>query len=397
MVMEAKLERVAMSGDEAVANAIALVDPDVVPAYPITPQTIIVERFSDYWADGKVNTEFIHVESEHSAMSASVGASSTGARVFTASSSQGVALMYEILFIAAGNRLPIVMAVANRALSAPINIHGELTDQLVCRDTGWISLFGGDAQEAYDQSIIAFKIAENKEVMLPLMYGVEGFIVSHAIESVAPMSKRSVQDFLGEKRYADWTFTPGGEGAQGLLALQDFYMEIKHQQVSAMKNAERVIPQVFQEFGELTGRHYTALESYMMEDAEYALVTLGAISGTAREVVNHLRSTGEKVGLVKIRSYRPFPTTEIISALKDVKGAMVLERSLSFGGASAIVYSDIAASFVAKREAAPVLSSMTLGIGGRDVSALDMVDIYEVLKADVFNNKPTHKWWNVRI
>ena len=196
------LEKVAMSGDEAVANALALVDPDVVPAYPITPQTIIVERYSDYWADGKVATEFIHVESEHSAMSACVGASSTGARVFTASASQGIALMYEILFIASGNRCPIVMAVANRALASPINIHGELTDQLVTRDCGWISLFGGDAQEAYDQTVMGFKIAEHKDVLLPVMYGVEGFIVSHAIEKVTSMSKRFVQDFLGERRHA---------------------------------------------------------------------------------------------------------------------------------------------------------------------------------------------------
>jgi pyruvate ferredoxin oxidoreductase alpha subunit len=392
-----EMKSVAMSGDEAVANALALVDPDVVPAYPITPQTIIVERYSDYWADGKVGTEFVHVESEHSAMSASVGASSTGARVFTASSSQGIALMYEILFIAAGNRLPIVMAVANRALSSPINIHAELTDQLVTRDTGWISMFGGDAQEAYDQTVMAFKIGEHKDVLLPVMYGVEGFIVSHAIENVLPMSKSFVQDFIGEKREYDWAFRPGGEGAQGLLALPDFYMELKYQQMIAMKNASLIIPKVFQEFGELTGRHYSSVESYMMEDADYAFVTLGAISGTTREFVKKLRAQGEKVGLVKLRTFRPFPAAEVVIAIKDVKGAMVIERSLTFGAAAAMVYSEIATSFVAQRKIPPILSSMTAGIGGRDVGVHDIMDIYHILKQDVENNTPSHEWWNVRM
>jgi pyruvate ferredoxin oxidoreductase alpha subunit len=329
-------------------------------------------------------------------MSAAVGASSTGARVFTASSSQGIALMYEILFIAAGNRLPIVMAAANRALSSPINIHAELTDQLVTRDTGWISLFGGTAQEAYDQSIMAFKIAEHPDVLLPVMYGVEGFIVSHAIEPVTPLTKEMVQDFLGTDRESPWSFRPGAEGAQGLLALPDFYMELKYQQTIAMKNAQKVIPKVFEEFGDLTGRYYSTVEKYHMEDADYALVGMGATSGTMHEVVDYLRDQGEKVGMVKIRQFRPFPVEEITNALKDVKGVMVMDRSLTFGSPSTILYNDIAASFVASRIPAPLISSMIFGIGGRDVSSMDIYDIYHKLKQDVENDKPTHEWWNVR-
>lgn len=396
-MMEIKqTKREAMSGDEAIANALALVNPDVVPAYPITPQTIIVERFSEYWADGLVDTEFVHVESEHSAMSASVGAASTGARVFTASSSQGIALMYEILFIAAGNRLPIVMAVANRALSSPINIHAELTDQLVTRDTGWISLFGGSSQEAYDQTIISFAISEHKDVMLPTMYGVEGFIVSHAIEPVEPLTKSFVQDFLGEKRHFDWAFRPNSEGSQGMLALPDFYMELKHQQVEAMDNARKIIPQVYKKFGDATGRYYNNIETLMMEDADYALIGMGAISGTIEETVKILRSQGEKVGLIKIRTFRPFPVDEFTTILKNIKGAMVFDRSLTFGAPSSIIYADIASSFISTRTPAPLISSRIVGIGGRDVSVMDINDIFSMLKKDVETDKPSHSWWNVR-
>ena len=387
----------AMSGDEAVANALALVNPDVVPAYPITPQTIIMEHFSDYWADGKVDTEIVHVESEHSAMSAAIGASATGARVFTASSSQGVTLMFEVLPIASGSRLPIVMAVANRALSAPINIHGELTDQLITRDTGWISWIGEDAQEAYDHTILSFKVAEHKDVMLPLMYGLEGFIVTHAVERVMPLTKKFVLDFLGDRREFDWAFRPGYEGAQGLLALPDYYMELKYQQKIAMEHAAKIIPKVFEEFGEETGRYYKPVETYQMEDADYALVTMGATSGTARQLIDELRTKGEKVGLVKLRVYRPYPTKEIVNVLKDVKGAMVIDRSITFGSPGKIPYMDIATSFVTEQVTPPILSSMTVGLGGRNIAYEDLAGIYEVLKRDVANEKPSFEWWNVRI
>ncbi len=386
-----------MTGDEAVAEALKLIEPDVVAAYPITPQTIIVERFSEFWADGVVDTEFVSVESEHSAMSASVGASATGARVFTASSSQGIALMYEILFIAAGNRLPIVMAVANRALSSPINIHGELTDQLVCRDTGWISWFGENAQEAYDHTIMAFKVAEHPDVQLPVMYGIEGFIVSHAVEPVETLFKDEVKQFLGDHRIPHaWTFRPGNPGAQALLALPDYYMELKYQQQVAMERALQVIPEVFKEFGDLTGRYYHLVEPYRLDDAEYAFVTMGATSGTAKAVVDDLRNQGHPVGLLKIRCYRPFPVSDVVNHLKHLKGVMVVDRSVTFGSVAGILHSDVLAATARMRVPLHV-SGRIIGLGGRDVLEDDFEVMYQELKQEVEDGMPsTVKWQGLR-
>ncbi len=386
-----------MTGDEAVAEALKLIDPDVVAAYPITPQTIIVERFSEFWANGEVNTEFVSVESEHSAMSACVGASATGARVFTASSSQGIALMFEILFIAAGNRLPIVMAVANRALSSPINIHGELTDQLVCRDTGWISWFGENAQEAYDHTILAFKVAEHPDVQLPVMYGIEGFIVSHAVEPVSTLTKEEIRQFIGDHREPHaWTFRPGNPGAQALLALPDYYMELKYQQQVAMENALKVIPEVFKEFGDLTGRYYHLVEPYRLEDAEYAFVTMGATSGTARAVVDKLRAQGEAVGLLKIRCFRPFPLTEIVDNIKHLKGVTVVDRSVTYGTVGGILHSDVLAA-IARMRVPLHVSGRIVGLGGRDVLEGDFETMYHDLKDEVEEGQtPSVKWQGLR-
>ncbi len=397
VMQKAKAKVRGMTGDEAVAEALKLIDPDVVAAYPITPQTIIVEKFSEFWANGEVSTEFVSVESEHSAMSACVGASSTGARVFTASSSQGVALMYEILFIAAGSRLPIVMAVANRALSSPINIHGELTDQLVTRDTGWISWFGENAQEAYDHTFLAFKVAEHPDVQLPVMYGVEGFIVTHAVEPVETLTKDFVKSFLGEHRVPhNWTFRPNNPGAQGLLALPDYYMELKYQQQIGMNNALKVIPEVFQEFGDLTGRYYQMVEPYKLEDAEYAFITIGATSGTGKAVVDKLREQGEPVGLLKLRVLRPFPEKDLIEHLRHLKGCVVVDRSATYGTPSTIVQTDILAT-LAKHKVPLHVSGRIVGLGGRDVVAADFENIYRELKDEVETGKlPTFKWYGVR-
>lgn len=384
-----------MTGDEAVAQAIKLVDPDVVAAYPITPQTIIVERFSDFWADGEVNTEYVSVDSEHSAMSACVGASATGARVFTASASQGIALMYEILHIAAGNRLPIVMAVANRALSSPINIHAELTDQMICRDTGWISWFGENAQEAYDESIMAFKVAENPKVMLPVMYGLDAFIVTHALERVDEVTKKQVQDYLGEREF-DFSFRPGCDGAAALIVLQDYFMEAKVQQEMAMQNVPAVTKKAFQEFEEITGRHYDVIEPYYLEDAEYVFIAMGAFSGTAKAAALELRHAGHKVGVLKIRSYRPLPEELIASYLKDVKGAIVLDRSITYGTAGSMLYTDIAA-ILYKKKVYTTLSGRMLGLGGRDVSIKEYKELYEVLRKDVQNATGTTGFWGARM
>ncbi|MGC9777717.1 MAG: pyruvate ferredoxin oxidoreductase [Candidatus Heimdallarchaeota archaeon] len=374
-----------MTGDEAVANAAAVINPDVVAAYPITPQTIIVEHFSDFVHDGEVDTEFVCVESEHSAMSACVGASATGARVFTASASQGVVLMYEILFIAAASRLPIVMSVANRALSGPINIHGELTDQTVCRDTGWISLFSESAQEAYDNTFLAFKIGEHPDVSLPVMFGLDGFILTHALEGVFPLDRKFAKDFLHEREMVHPTI-PGNPVSSGLLALPDYYMEVKYQQELAMDAARKVIPKAFEEFGEITGRHYKSVEGYQMEDAETALITMGALSGTTKFVVDKLRKEGEKVGMIKVKTYRPFPADDLAKALKDVDAVGVIDRDLTFGAPGPALYSDLKTSLYNYKDH-PQIFGYIAGIGGRDV----LVEDYEYIYKQVLKNKGAEK------
>lgn len=386
-----QVKRIGMTGDEAVANAVAVIDPDVVAAYPITPQTIIVEHFSEYVNDGKVDTEFVCVESEHSAMSACVGASSTGARVFTASASQGVALMYEILFIASASRLPIVMAVANRALSAPINIHGELTDQTVCRDTGWISMFSESAQEAYDTTFLSFKIGEHPDVSLPVMYGLDGFILTHALEGVAPLDKQFVKDFLPE-REMKYPMMPGDPVSSGLLALQDYYMEVKYQQELAMQKAKKVIPKVFEEFGEMTGRRYQMVEEYQMEDAEIAFVTMGAISGTGKYMVDKYRKDGKKVGLLKVKTYRPFPGEELANALKGVEAAAVLDRDATFGSPGPALYTDLKTTLYDYRQR-PQIFGYVVGLGGRDVTEETYDTIYEKVLANKEEEKPVPVEW----
>ncbi|MFW9928736.1 MAG: transketolase C-terminal domain-containing protein [Candidatus Thorarchaeota archaeon] len=386
---------IGMTGDEAVAQAVKLVDPDVIAAYPITPQTIIVERISDFYANGEINSEYVTVESEHSAMSACVGAASTGARVFTASSSQGILLMYEILFIAASARLPIVMSVANRAVSGPINIHGDLTDQMTFRDSGWISLFGEDNQEAYDHTVLSFRIAEHPDIQLPTAFGLDGFIVSHALEGVTPLTKEFVQDFIPQRK-TDFPLTPEDPITIGLLALPDYYMELRYQIKQAMDRAQTVIPKIFQEWGERTGRYYNMLDAYQMEDADYAFLTLGAFAGNARTAVDNLRNKGEKVGLLKLRTFRPFPTTELIKSIKDLKGMAVVERTHAFGGIGAPVYSDIRASLydIPKK---PLIYGYTAGLGGRDVLIPEWEDIFRNVKNNSNEQKILpHQWWGVR-
>ncbi|NHJ83961.1 MAG: pyruvate ferredoxin oxidoreductase [Asgard group archaeon] len=384
-----------MTGDEAVANAAAVINPDVVAAYPITPQTIIVEHFSDFVNNGEVDTEFVCVESEHSAMSACVGASVTGARVFTASASQGVALMYEILFIAAASRLPIVMAVANRALSGPINIHGELTDQTICRDTGWISMFSESAQEAYDATFLSFKIGENPDVSLPVMFGLDGFILTHALEGVSPLDRNFVKEFLPD-RVMKYPTMPGNPVSSGLLALPDYYMEVKYQQEIAMNAARKVIPKVFKEFGEMTGREYKMVEEYHMEDADTALITMGALAGTGKYVVDKLRKEGKKVGLLKVKTYRPFPGEEIAKALKDVEVAGIIDRDLTFGAPGPALYTDIKSTLYDYKDR-PQLFGYVAGIGGRDVSAEDFEYIYNsVLKKKGAEKSVPIEWIGLR-
>jgi pyruvate ferredoxin oxidoreductase alpha subunit len=333
MQTQSKPSMTAMSGDEAVAYAAKQSNVDVVAAYPITPQTIIVEKFSEYVANGEVDTEFVCVESEHSAMTASLAASATGARAFTATASAGLALMHEMLFVTSGCRAPVVMAVANRALSAPLNIHGDHSDSMAARDSGWIQIYVENAQEAYDSIIQAFRIAENLGVMLPVMVGLDGFTLSHTLENLTPLPDGAVQQFVGERTYlnvlthegkmAPFRLDPDNPMTMGPIALQNYYFEFKRQQEEGMQNALKVIQDVNSEFAALSGRSYGngLIDAYQMDDAAVAVVCLGSTAGTIKTIVDELRQDGIEAGLLRLRTFRPFPVEAVRSALGNVKAA----------------------------------------------------------------------------
>jgi pyruvate ferredoxin oxidoreductase alpha subunit len=304
--------------------------------------------------------------------------------------------MYEILFIAAASRLPIVMSVANRAISGPINIHGDLTDQMTFRDSGWLSFFGENNQEAYDHTFLAFRIGEHPDIQLPVAFGLDGFIVSHALEGVLPVTQEFVSDFLPD-RQVKYKIDPDEPISVGLLALPDYYMELRYQVKEAMDRATAIIPKIFDDWGERTGRYYKMLESYQMEDAEYAFLTLGAFAGNAKAAVDKLRNKGEKVGLLKLRSYRPFPAKDLILTSKDLKGLAVIERAHAYGGIGGPVYTDVkAALYDAPRR--PKLYGYTAGLGGRDVLVSEWEAIANKVKKDTIEGKDLpHQWWGVRI
>jgi pyruvate ferredoxin oxidoreductase alpha subunit len=387
----AKQKMVALSGDEAVAYAAKQSDVDVVAAYPITPQTIIVEKFSEYVADGEVETEFVCVESEHSAMAASLSASVTGARAFTATASAGLALMHEMLFVTSGCRAPVVMAVANRALSAPINIHGDHSDSMAQRDSGWVQLYAENAQEAYDSIIQAFRIAENADVLLPVMVGLDGFTLSHTLENVETLLDDDVKEFIGTRQFSN-VLTHEGKTVPfrldtdnpmtvGPLALQNYYFEFKRQQEEAMKNALAVIQQVNSEYAKVSGRNYGdgLVEAYRLEDAEVAAVCLGSTAGTMKTVVDGLRQDGVKAGLLRLRTFRPLPVEAIRSALGNVKAVAVMDRCISFGGNGGPVFHEVRHLLydVDKR---PFVVNYIYGLGGRDTSPTELRSIYEYLQ-----------------
>ncbi|MFX0116975.1 MAG: pyruvate ferredoxin oxidoreductase [Candidatus Hodarchaeota archaeon] len=384
---------IGMTGDEAVAQAAKVINPEVCAAYPITPQTIIVERFSDFVNDGEVDTNFVCVESEHSAMSACVGASATGARVFTATASQGLLLMYEILFIAASSRLPIVMALANRAVSGPINIHGELSDQMLMRDCGWISLFSENNQEAYDQTILAFRIGEHPQVQLPVAVGLDGFILSHALEGVDTVDRQLIADFL-PPRQMKYQFIPENPITIGLLCLPDFYYELRYQIEDANNQALDVIPKVFNEWEEFTGRSYKPIETYKCEDAEFAFITMGAFAGNAKAAVDDLREQGEKVGAVKIRVYRPWFGDMFYEAIKDIPTLGIVERAHSIGGKQhqQMLASDVFSTLYSKRDFKSVYSHVA-GLGGRDLLIPSWKAIYENCKEWASHDKTMETQW----
>ena len=367
-----------LSGNEAVATAMKQINPDVVAAFPITPSTEVPQYFSQFVADGEVDTEFVAVESEHSAMSACIGASAAGARAMTATSANGMALMWEVLYIAASSRLPIVMPLINRALSGPINIHNDHSDSMGARDSGWIQLYSEDNQEAYDNIIQAVRIAEHKDVLLPVMVCMDGFIVSHSVENIELLETEKVREFVGTYEPDEYLLNAKYPITMGPLDLPPHYFEHKRQQAEAMRNAKKVILQIAEEYEKLTGRKYGLFEEYRMEDAEVGIVILNSSAGTAKEVVDKLRDEGVKAGLVKIRVFRPFPADEIAKALSGLKALAVMDKADSFSAAGGPVFTEVRSALYGAKADTNVISYI-YGLGGRDVTMDDIEKVYRNL------------------
>lgn len=366
----AKSTVMALDGAKAVANAMRQVNPDVVAAYPITPQTEIVQNFSQFVADGLVDTEFIPVESEHAAMSACIGAAAAGGRVMTATASAGLALMWEVVYVAASMRLPIVMSVVNRALSAPLNIHCDHSDSMGARDAGWIQIYAETAQEAYDNTLQAIRIAEHPALRVPVMSMQDGFITGHGVERVEILDDAEVKKFIGTYQPQHSLLDVDHPATYGAWDFYDFYFEHKRQQTDALSKAMPIIVQVGEEYGRLTGRRYGIFDPYEMDDAEVAIVVLSSTAGTARMVVKALRQKGIKIGLLRPRVFRPFPAQELTEALKNVKVVAVLDRSIAFGamgGAGPLFLELCAALYTYGNGRGPQVVDYIFGLGGRDV------------------------------
>ncbi|MCI0512075.1 pyruvate ferredoxin oxidoreductase [candidate division KSB1 bacterium] len=376
----------AVSGNEAVAEAMRQINPDVVAAYPITPQTELMHKFAEYHSDGAVNTELVLVESEHSAMSATVGAAAAGARAMTATSANGLALMWEIVYIAASLRLPIIMPVINRALSGPINIHCDHSDTMGARDSGWIQIFSESSQEAYDNTVMAPRIAENKGILLPVMVTLDGFILSHTLERVEIVDDELVQKLIGKYQPVHSLLDVNHPKTYGALDLQDYYFEHKRQQVDGMSRVLPIVEAVAREYEKISGRYYGLIEAYKMEDAERAVIVMGSTVGTTKVTVDELRAKGEKVGMIKIRVYRPFPYEALITALQNVKAVAVLDRAISFGTHGGPVYSDVRAALYGTNKFLPVINFI-YGLGGRDVDIEQITHAFETLKTVVKTGK----------
>ncbi|MGE5689657.1 MAG: pyruvate ferredoxin oxidoreductase [Pseudomonadota bacterium] len=357
-----------ITGGEAVAEAMRQIDPDVVPVYPITPQTPMIQGFARFAAEGRAHGEVVNVESEHSAMSAAIGSALAGARTITATSSQGLALMAEVVYIAAAMRAPIVMAVGNRALSGPINIHCDHSDSMLVRDSGAIQLFAENAQEAYDLMVMAPRIAEHPDVLLPVLVCQDGFTITHSAEPVTLLPDDAVRSFVGEYAIPNALLDVADPTTQGPFAMPDAYFELRYQQVAAMAAALRVVEEVAAEFAELSGRRYHAIEPYELEDAEHAIVCLGSTGGTVKDVVDELRERGEPVGLLELRSFRPLPRARLHAALLRTPVVAVLDRADSPGGMAPL------AAEIAAVLGRPV-RSYVYGLGGRDLHPEDIREI----------------------
>lgn len=364
-----------LSGNEAVATAMKQINPDVVAAFPITPSTEIPQYFSTFVANGSVDTEFVAVESEHSAMSACIGAEAAGSRAMTATSANGLSLMWEMIYIASSLRLPIVMNLVNRAVSGPLNIHNDHSDAMGVRDAGWIMLFSENNQEAYDNNLMAHKIAENKDVQLPIMICQDGFITSHSIENIELENDEDVKKFVGEYHPEHYLLNKKEPMAIGPLDLQAYLFEHKAQQGNAMKAAKQVILDVSKEFEKWTGRHYNLFEEYKLDDAEIAIVCMNSTAGTTKAVVDKLREQGVKAGLLKIRVYRPFPGEEVAKALSHLKAVAVLDKSDSLNAIGGALFEDVVSSMYVAKQNVPVVNYV-YGIGGRDTTEKEINSVY---------------------
>jgi pyruvate ferredoxin oxidoreductase alpha subunit len=361
-----------LTGGEAIAHAMRQIDPDVVPVYPITPQTPIIQGFAKFVADGRAHAELVDVESEHSAMSAAIGSALAGARTMTATSSQGLALMAEVVYIAASMRAPIVMALGNRALSGPINIHCDHSDSMLIRDSGVVQLFAENAQEAYDLTVLAPRLAEHPHVLLPVLVCLDGFTITHSAEPVSLLADDAVARFVGEYRIPHPVLDTATPTTQGPFAMPDYYFELRTQQAAALETALAVFDDLADEFERLSGRRYGALERYRLVGAEQALVALGSSAGTAKDVVDDLRDEGELVGLLKIVSFRPFPARAIAAALGGVGQVSVLDRADSPGGTPPLHAELAAALYGSRRE----LHGHVYGLGGRDLHPEDIRAVF---------------------
>ncbi|MCL2358069.1 MAG: pyruvate ferredoxin oxidoreductase [Defluviitaleaceae bacterium] len=384
-----------LSGNEAIATALKQVNPDVVAAYPITPSTEVVHYFSQYVADGKVGTEFVAVESEHSAMSACIGAQAAGARSATVTSACGLALMWELLYVASGHRLPVTLAVINRALSGPININNDHSDSMGARDSGWIQLYSENNQEAYDNYLMSLRIAEHPDVLLPTMTCQDGFITSHAIENIELLETEAVQKFVGKYK-PERHLIDGKPMSVGPYDTVQFYFEHQYQRAQAMLGAKKVILDVFKEFGELTGRKYGLFEEYKMEDAERAIVVLNSSAGTAKYVCDKLRANGEKVGVIKLRVFRPFPMAEIAKALAHVKAVAVMDKCDSFSAVGGPVFADVRSACY-DLENRPLMINYIYGLGGRDVPVENFETVYAALSEVIKTGKADNFYRHVGV
>jgi pyruvate ferredoxin oxidoreductase alpha subunit len=361
-----------LTGGEAVAHALRQIEPDVVPVYPITPQTPIIQKFAEFVADGLAETEIVNVESEHSAMSAAMGAALAGGRTMTATSSQGLALMAEVVYIAAAMRAPIVVAVGNRALSGPINIHADHSDSMLVRDSGVIQLFAENAQEAYDLMLLATRLAEHSDVLLPVFVCQDGFTITHSAEPVELLDDNAVREFVGSYAIPNPLLDVARPTSQGVFAMPDYYFELRHHLDVAMEAAHEALPSLAAELSVLTGRTYPALEEYRVAGADRVLVALGSTAGTAKDVVDAMRDQGEPVGLLRILSFRPFPALALRRALSATRETFVLDRAAA-PGAAAPLYADVAAALYGSQTA---LRSHVYGLGGRELDPAGLEQVF---------------------